>query len=232
MTQPELRMMHHGRFTTLVIASAASLLLAGCATRGALQKAMAEQRTAIGTERTERVAADSATQQDIASLRTDQQSLRTELQSLRTDLQSLKTEFGAKIAMVEQGMQFALPVNFDFDQSIVRDRDRAALSRFAQVTQRYYQGSLITVEGFADPAGKAQYNLELSRHRADAVKSYLVSQGIPDQLVKTVGYGKTRLVVPGAWGDRNGAESNRRVVFVVESKGQAALALLQPDESR
>src|SRR5881409_1344001 len=119
MTQPELHMMHHGRFTTSVIASAASLLLAGCATRGALQKAMAEQRTAIGTERTERVAADSATQQDIASLRTDQQ-------SLRTDLQSVKTEFGAKIAMVEQGMQFALPVNFDFDQSIVRDRDRAA----------------------------------------------------------------------------------------------------------
>ena len=213
-------MIDHGRFKTSVIAGAASLLLAGCATRGALQKAMTEQRTALGTERTDRVAADSTAQQDIATLRNDQQSLRNELQSLRTDLQALKSQFGAKIAMVEQGMQFALPVNFDFDQSMVRDRDRVALGRFAQVAQRYYQGSLITVEGFADPAGGPQYNLELSRRRADAVKSYLVAQGIPDQLVKTVGYGKTRLVVPGAWGDRNGAESNRRVVFVVESKGQ------------
>jgi len=202
------------------MAGAASLLLAGCATRGALQKAMTEQRTALGTERTERVAADSAAQQDIVSLRNDQQSLRNELQALRTDLQALKTEFGAKIAVVEQGVQFAFPVNFDFDQATVRDRDRMALGRFAQVAQRYYQGSLITVEGFADPAGGQQYNLDLSRRRANAVKSYLVAQGIPDQFLKTVGYGKTRLVVPGAWGDRNGAESNRRVVFVVESKGQ------------
>jgi peptidoglycan-associated lipoprotein len=199
-----------------------------------LQKAMAEQRTALGTERTERVAADSATHQDVASLRSDQQSLRAELQALKTDLQSLRTEFGAKIAAVDSGMQFAFPVNFDFDQAVVRDRDHAALGRFAQVAQRYYQGSLITVEGFADPAGGTQYNLELSRQRAEAVKSYLVAQGIPDQMVKTVGYGKTRLVVPGAWGDRTGAESNRRVVFVVESKGQipVPVALLDSRENR
>src|SRR5207249_11656176 len=75
-------------------------------------------------------------------------------------------------------------------------------------------------------------SLDLSRRRAEAVKSFLVAQGVAPQQVKTVGYGKTRLVVPGAWGDRAGAESNRRVVFVVETKGQAALALLQPDESR
>ncbi|HKW09332.1 MAG TPA: OmpA family protein [Gemmatimonadaceae bacterium] len=221
-------------FRTLVIAGAASLLLAGCATRGALQKAMTEQRTALSAEHTERVAADSATQQDVASLRNDQQALRTELQALKTDLQNLRTEFGAKIAAVDSGMQFAFPVNFEFDQAAVRDRDHAALSRFAQVAQHYYQGSLITVEGFADPAGGPQYNLELSRRRAEAVKSYLVAQGIPDQLVKTIGYGKTRLVVPGASHDRAGAESNRRVVFVVESKGQipVPVALLDKGENR
>lgn len=207
------------RFRTSLIASALALFLAGCATRGALQKAMSQQQTSLATERTERVSADSANQQDIAGLRSDQQSLRTELQSLRNDLQSLRSEFGAKIAMVESGMQFALPVNFDFDQAVVRDQDRAALERFARVVGHYYQGSLITVEGFADPAGTTQYNLDLSRRRADAVKSYLATQGIPGQLVKTVGYGKTRLVVPGASRDEAGAESNRRVVFVVESKG-------------
>lgn len=214
-------MFQRARFRTSVIAAvAAPMLVAGCATRGALQKAMTEQRTALSAERTERVAADSATQQDVASLRNDQQALRNELQSLRTDLQSLRTEFGAKIAMLDSGMQFALPVNFDFDQSMIRDRDRAALTRFAQVVGHYYKGSLITVEGFADPAGSTRYNLALSQRRADAVKGYLVSQGIPDQLVKTVGYGKTRLVAPGASHDDPGAESNRRVVFVVESKGQ------------
>jgi peptidoglycan-associated lipoprotein len=213
-------MIQRARFRTSIIATAVSLLVAGCATRGALQKAMNEQRTSLGTERSERVAADSAAQQDVAALRNDQQSLRSELQALRNDLQNLRSEFGAKIAMVETGMQFAMPVNFDFDQAMVRERDRAALGRFAQVVGRYYQGSLITVEGFADPAGTAQYNLDLSRRRADAVKGYLVTQGIPGQLVKTVGYGKSRLVVTGASRDQTGAESNRRVVFVVESKGQ------------
>jgi outer membrane protein OmpA-like peptidoglycan-associated protein len=227
-------MSRHTRFRTSIIASAVSLLVAGCATRGALQKAMSEQRTSLATERTERVATDSATQQDVAALRNDQQSLRSELQALRNDLQSLRSEFGAKIAMVETGMQFAMPVNFDFDEAMVRDRDRAALGRFAQVVGRYYQGSLITVEGFADPAGTTRYNLELSRRRADAVKGYLVTQGIPEQLVKTVGYGKSRLVVPGASRDQTGAESNRRVVFVVESKGQlpVPVALLDGRESR
>jgi outer membrane protein OmpA-like peptidoglycan-associated protein len=38
-----------------------------------------------------------------------------------------------------------------------------------------------------------------------------------------VGYGKTRLVVPGAWGDEPGAEQNRRVVFVIETKGEPAM---------
>jgi len=214
-------MIQYVKLSNSVIAVVAmSFLVAGCATRGALQKAMTEQRTALATERTERVTIDSTTQQDVTALRTDQQSLRTELQSLRNDLQSLRSEFGAKIAMVEQGMQFAFPVNFAYDQAIVRDQDRAALTRFAQVVGKYYQGSLITVEGFADPAGSTRYNLDLSRRRADAVKGYLVSQGLTDQLVKTVGYGKTRLVVPGAARDQAGAESNRRVVFVVESKGQ------------
>ena len=214
-------MMHGVKLSKSVIAVvAASSLVAGCATRGALQKAMTDQRTALAAERTERVATDSATQQDVATLKTDQQSLRTELQSLRNDLQSLRTEFGAKIAMIDSGMRFAFPVNFAFDDASVRDQDHAALARFAQVVGKYYQGSLITVEGFADPAGSTQYNLSLSRRRADAVKTYLVSQGVSDQLVKTVGYGKSRLVVPGASRDQTGAESNRRVVFVVETKGQ------------
>jgi len=219
-------------FRTSVIAAGASILAAGCATRGALQKAMQDHRTALAAERTERVAADSATQQDVATVKADQQSLRTELQGLKNDLQSLKTEFNAKIAVLDSGMQFAMPVNFEFDQSAVRDRDQAALGRFAQIVQRYYKGSLITVEGFADPAGGTQYNLALSRRRAEGVKSYLVTQGIPEQLVKTIGFGKTRLVVPGASKDQDGAESNRRVVFVVETKGQVAVpvALLDRPE--
>jgi peptidoglycan-associated lipoprotein len=113
-----------------------------------------------------------------------------------------------------------MPVHFAFDDATVRAEDEAVLNRFAQVAQKYYPGALITVEGFADPAGSVRYNLDLSRRRAEAVKDYLSSQGLSNEL-KTVGYGKTRLVVPNAWGSETGAEQNRRVVFVIETRGEA-----------
>lgn len=208
----------------------ATTLLAGCATKGALKKAMADQQAALSAERSERTAADSAVQRDVASLRTDQEAMRSELQALRNDLQSMRTEFGAKIVSLENGMQFALPVNFAFDDAAVRQSDEAALGRFAQVAQRYYNGSMITVEGFADPAGSVRYNLDLSRRRAEAVKEYLVAQGVNPDQVKTIGYGETRQVAQGAWGNQMGAESNRRVVFVVETKGQTPVALALPEQ--
>jgi hypothetical protein len=68
---------------------------------------------------------------------------------------------------------------------------------------------------FADPAGGAKYNVDLSKRRADAVKTYLASNLGGD--IRTIGYGKTRLVVPNASGDQPGADQNRRVVFVIES---------------
>jgi peptidoglycan-associated lipoprotein len=114
-------------------------------------------------------------------------------------------------------MQFALPVHFAYDDATVRDEDKAALDRFAKVVTKYYPGSVITVEGFADPAGSQKYNLDLSKRRAGAVQGYLSSNaGVTDE-IRAVGYGKARLVVPNASKDQPGADQNRRVVFVVES---------------
>ena len=91
------------------------------------------------------------------------------------------------------------------------------LDRFAKVVQKYYPGAAITVEGFADPAGSARYNLALSQRRANSVREYLAGQGIGEQAIKAVGYGESRLVRPGATRDEPGAELNRRVVFVIDA---------------
>ena len=191
----------------------AAITVSGCATRGALRRAVAEQRTALEAERSARVSADSGLATDVASL-------RTQLDSLRRDLGVLRSEFGAKITAMEEGVQFAFPVHFAFDDASVRDQDRAALERFARVAQRYYAGSTITVEGFADPAGSERYNAELSRRRAESVRDFLAAQGLGGAgTLRAVGYGETRQVVPGAERDQAGAEENRRVVFVVETKG-------------
>ena len=138
-------------------------------------------------------------------------------------------EFNTKITALEDGIKFDVPVNFAYDDATVRDQDHAALDRFAAITQKYYGGSKITIEGFADPAGSQHYNLALSQRRADAVRDYLSGKGLNMGDLKTVGYGKTRLVNPTAQKDDPGAEQNRRVVFVIETKSEGGTPTASAD---
>jgi len=196
---------------TLTLCAAGMLTLTGCATKGYVNKRVDAQATAqtaaLDAERTARTQADEATKAEIATL--------------RTDLQTLRTEFGAKITEVAEGMKFAFPVHFAFNDATVRTEDAAALDRFANIVSKHYNGAKVTVEGFADPAGSNRYNAELSRRRAEAVKAYVASKGLDASLINAVGYGETRQVNRGAWGDQPGAELNRRVVFVIESPANA-----------
>ena len=201
----------------------AASTLGACATKGFVRKGLDEQRTALtaslSQEKTERVAGDEALKGEINTVKAD-------LAALRTDLASLKNDFGARISAVEGQIKFAMPVHFGFDDAAVRAADQEALERFAQVAAKHYAGATITIEGFADPAGSAAYNLRLSRERADAVRDYLVTKGLDGALLKTVGYGKTRLVKPDAQGDDQGAELNRRVTFVVDAPAEATVAVI------
>ena len=225
--------------TRLLVATlAASPLLTGClATRNFTRTLVARQdtafttalNTAITTERSARQATDAELKAANDALRQELGAVKGDVQSLRTELQSMRTELGAKISMMEDGMHFLMPVNFAFNDATVRDQDRSTLDRFSKVVQKYYPGSKITIEGFADPAGSTRYNAVLSRKRADAVKDYLTTQGVPNDVLQTIGYGETRLVTPKAWGDQPGAELNRRVVFVVETAAQRSVALSQPE---
>ena len=199
-----------------------SVVLGACATKGFV-------RTSVRDERAARIAADSglssqvaATNNDVAGLKTELTTVKSDVASLRNDLGALRTEFGAKITAMEEGLKFAFPVNFAFDDAAVREADKAALDRFAGVVNKYYSGSVITIEGFADPAGSNRYNMELSKRRADAVAAYLAEKGLSTTNVRTVGYGESRLVNNKAQRDDPGAEANRRVVFVVETNGAAA----------
>jgi peptidoglycan-associated lipoprotein len=187
------------------------LSLSACATRGALRRGLEEERMA-------RVSADSAQQVELAAQ-------RAELAALRTDLTALRTEFGAKIAEVAEGVKFALPVHFAYDDASVRTADAPALERFATVVQKHFPGAKVTVEGFADPAGTAEYNLALSQRRANAVRDFISGRGVDGSLVSAVGYGETRLVNRRAERDMPGAELNRRVVFVIETPANANVTM-------
>jgi peptidoglycan-associated lipoprotein len=79
-----------------------------------------------------------------------------------------------------------------------------------------YPTWVVTVEGHCDERGTAEYNLALGERRSVAVKTYLVSLGIPPDRIRTVSYGKEFPFDPGhnedAWA------KNRRAHFVITSK--------------
>jgi peptidoglycan-associated lipoprotein len=198
---------------------ASALMLTGlsmtaCVTSKSFKREMTATRAEIATERTERLRADSILGADLSGLRTE----------LKKELADLRTDFDAKIVAAGNGMKVMLPVSFAFDDAMIKDADRAALERFAQIANKYYPGATITVEGFADPAGAQVYNQRLSLARAENVKRELATKGMDASLIRTMGFGSLRQVVPGAQKDAPGAEKNRRVVFVIESTGGATAA--------
>jgi outer membrane protein OmpA-like peptidoglycan-associated protein len=203
------------RFALLIVAP---LALQACATKGFVRREVAVSRAAVDSaivaERDARMAADN----DLAS----------RIAGLRVDLDSLRTQFGARIAAMEDGLRFAMPVTFAFDDANVRAQHQPMLERFVRVAEKYYPGSTITIEGFADPAGSQSYNMTLSRRRAMNVMQTLQSLGLDENPLRPIGYGESRAVVPGAEKFESGAESNRRVVFVIESAGREAAIALGP----
>ena len=82
-------------------------------------------------------------------------------------------------------------VHFEFDQYNVPESDKTVLGRQAAWLAKY-PAVRVTVEGHADERGTREYNLALGARRANAVKEYLVSQGVSTARVETVSYGKER----------------------------------------
>ena len=97
---------------------------------------------------------------------------------------------------------------FDFDKTGLKPEGTAALLRMLEQAK----GSNIEeirVEGHTDAVGSEGYNLKLSIRRAEAVKAFLVKQGVPANVIKTEGFGETQPVANNATG--KGRAQNRRV---------------------
>ncbi|NAZ36334.1 peptidoglycan-associated lipoprotein Pal [Rubellimicrobium sp. CFH 75288] len=75
----------------------------------------------------------------------------------------------------------------------------------------------IVVEGHADEQGTREYNVALGARRANAVREYLISQGVPGNRIRTISYGKERPVATCS--DESCYSQNRRAVTVIAAAG-------------
>jgi peptidoglycan-associated lipoprotein len=104
-------------------------------------------------------------------------------------------------------------VFFDYDSSVVRPDGQDTLREQAGWLKEH-AGTHVTIEGHCDERGTREYNLALGERRANAVKNYLVSQGVVSNRISVVSYGKER---PAVVGDNEDAwAKNRRGVTVVQ----------------
>ena len=103
-------------------------------------------------------------------------------------------------------------VFFESDSSELTSASRMTLDKQAQWLQTY-QTYGFTIEGHADERGTREYNLALGARRAQAVRDYLASRGIPASRMRTVSYGKERPVA--VCNDISCWSQNRRAVTVL-----------------
>ena len=185
--------------------------------------------TELATVRTEMLQSDAtlARRVDAGDARMTQIEARIEVlqvmsgrvENLDRELQSARRDFGTDIEELQNAIRFNSPVHFDYDSDSIRVGDRQILDRFASIVATYYPIATVTVEGFTDPAGDAEYNLMLGERRANMVRDYLLVQGLAEQRVRVSSYGEAtdRQITPGAWGDSGLA--NRRVSLVIDYSG-------------
>lgn len=104
-----------------------------------------------------------------------------------------------------------LDILFDFDKATIQQQSHSLLDALGEsLNSPQLKGREIVIGGHTDTTGNAQYNLDLSRRRAEAVKTYLVDRWkVNPAQIKTVGYGKTRPLTPGA--TEEDQQRNRRV---------------------
>lgn len=105
---------------------------------------------------------------------------------------------GFKCMGFKPALNFSLPATrFALGSSELSDALRVQLDVFATVLkERSATGPEIRIVGHADASGSEEVNNALSRQRAQAVKSYLIAQGVQPKLLVVHGDGARRLADP------------------------------------
>jgi outer membrane protein OmpA-like peptidoglycan-associated protein len=133
----------------------------------------------------------------------------------------------AKIAQVKEearGMVITLTgdVLFVTGKSELLPAAQDQLTLVAKAIQDQGEIKPVVVEGYTDSVGSDTANMKLSQARADAVRSFLVSKGLPSDKLSAVGHGKSNPIAPNDTAD--GRANNRRVEIVVAGGSNNAVA--------
>jgi outer membrane protein OmpA-like peptidoglycan-associated protein len=119
---------------------------------------------------------------------------------------------GAEVTRVGEGINVTFSqgagVYFDTNKSNIKGASVETLNKLAGIFKEYPK-TVILVEGHTDSAGSDEYNMGLSKLRAESVTNYLIAQGIDPGRFTTKWYGETQPIADNTTTD--GKAKNRRV---------------------
>ena len=182
----------------------------------ALAQQQAAQSQALQAQQT-------AQQAEQARLQTEQQAQETRerlLQQLNQVLQTRETARGLIVDMPD--------VLFDTGQHTLKVGARERLAKVAGILLAY-PDLHVNVEGHTDNVGGVEFNQRLSEERANAVRAFLVEQGVRPENIESHGVGMSEPVASNS--TREGRQMNRRVDLVVSGQSIGTTGALRHPET-
>ena len=121
---------------------------------------------------------------------------------------------GARVERVGEGIlvTFKSGILFDVDRADLKSAARENIQSLTEVLERYDDTDVV-VAGHTDATGKEDYNLQLSRRRAQAVADYARSHGVSANRIRIVGEGESTPIASNDTAD--GRRQNRRVEIAI-----------------
>jgi outer membrane protein OmpA-like peptidoglycan-associated protein len=227
-------------------ASAEADRLAAERERMQAQAAASQAQAAAAQSAQEKAAADAAraaADAARAAALQQQQAAEAEAERARLAAQSAETEKGQLREKLREQLNSILEtretarglivnisdVLFDFNKYTLKPGAREKMAKVSGILLAY-PGLKIQLEGHTDAIGSEDYNQKLSEQRADAVREYLVGQGVPGATVTAVGFGKSRPVADNSTAE--GRQQNRRVEMVVSGASIGVGSMPAPETPR
>ncbi len=111
-------------------------------------------------------------------------------------------------AVIDELNQYAKTILFDTGKASFKEETDKVLQAMTAIFKKYPRADF-TIEGHTDSVGRKTSNQLLSERRANAVRDYLIANGISAQRLSAVGYGEDKPIDSNR--TRAGRKNNRRV---------------------
>lgn len=150
-------------------------------------------------------------------LRRDLDQLRAEAKTRQDELFDALSQMEGKFASIRRDARGTIvslaDILFDFDKATLKRDVEFNLVKIATILNQFGEMKIL-IEGHTDSIGPEEYNLGLSKRRAQAVYDFLVSQDVAKERLSWEGYGESRPVADNSTDE--GRQQNRRVDLVIQ----------------